>query len=250
MSYWKDLEEQDILGKLAPLFREGRLYIDPEDQKIKKPRQVMLITNPFIFAKPATWMNCALWHQIYFKQLGVIHSACFECFKVVVRPETVKELFQVCDIMQELALPGKCGIEVREYVKHLYGAYFYCKGLEEGREIYSFVKDTMQREIRPDISVILKRGCTEFELLHGDSKKYEQKDYDRKLETWMETHSDIAALDFEQPEYLKIHIKRGWLAWAYKNNDKTCLEFNDGEDFVKQPATYHDIKDANHGNDL
>jgi len=240
MSYWKELEEEDILGKLQGLFAKGRLYIDPEDLKIKKPQQVMLITNPWIFTKQAPWMNCALWHQIYFNELKIIHSKCFECFKVVVRPETVKELFGVLEQMEFMGLPGKCGIEPREYVKHLYGAYFYCRGLDEGKYIYQLVKETMEREIRPDISVILKRGCTEFELMHGDSKKYEQKEYDKKMEALLEEYVDVPIYTFEQPEYLKTHIKKMWLMFAYKNNDKTCLEYNDGEDYIAQPTTYHE----------
>jgi len=244
MSYWDELGKKDLVGKLLPLFTQGKLFIDPEDNKIKRPNQVMLINNPWIFIKTAEWTNCALWHQVYFNQLKIIHSACFECFKVVVRPETVKELFAVYDVMQNLDLHSKCGIELRDTIGKLYGAYFYCHGLEKGKQTYRTVKKAMDEKIRPDMDIILKRGCSEFEQLHGDSSKYEQKGYDKEIEELLEANSDIPVLLFTQPEIVKTYIKRMWLAWAWKNNDKTCLEFNDGKAFIAQPVTYHeDVKE-------
>jgi hypothetical protein len=248
VTYWEDLEKQDLIGKLKPLFNAGHLYIDPENGKIKRPGQVMMITNPWVFTKQADWTNCAVWHQIYFKCLNAIHSGCYRCYKVVVRPQTVRELFDLHEVMQQLGLAGKCGVETREYTKHLYGAYFYCNGLEDGKRIYRIVSDAIAKELRPDMDVILKRGCTEFEMMHGDSSKYEQSEEDRQTERLLEDNMDIPPATFAQPDILKTHIKRSWLAWAYKNNDRTCLEYNDGEDFVAQPTTYHE-EDINHGSD-
>jgi len=240
MSYWKELEKNDLISLLKPLFDNGRLYVDYNDCKIKLRQRVMAPNVPWIFIKPAPWANCDLWHQVYFKQLGTIHSACFECFKVVLRPRTVKELFRLYNVMQDLNLPSKCGVELRDYVGELYGAYFYCQGLEHGKEVFGIVKEALDKNMEPGLPIILKRGCTEFELLHGDSRQYEQKDRDKHVEKMLEENSDIPIIAFEQPEIIKTFIKRMWLAWAYKNNDKTCLEFNDGNDFVEQPVTYHE----------
>jgi len=247
-SMWKEIEKNDLIGKLKPLFMNGRLYVDPEDNKIRRVKQVMHVNNPWIFIQQPDWINCGLWHQIYFDQLKIIHSACFSCFKVVVTPKTVKELFQLYDIMLSLDLPSKCGAELRPYVDRLYGGYFYCKDLDNGRQIYDLVKPIVQREIREDIDIILKRGCTEFEQLHGDSSKYEQTEHDSNLERILDENSDIPIQVMTQPEIVKNHVKRMWLAWAYKNKDWTCLEFNDGEDLddnkPQKPTTYHEpIKD-------
>jgi hypothetical protein len=240
MSYWGELEKQDLIGRLKPLFDKGSLFVDPDDGKIKQPLQVMLVNTPWVFVKQAEWANCSVWHRIYFNQFRAIHSGCYSCYKVVVRPQTVKELFELNDVMQRLGLASKSGIEVRDYTKHLYGAYFYCNGLEDGKRIYRIVADVVAKELRPDMDVILKRGCTEFEMLHGDSRKYEQSEEDKQVESLLEANLDIPIATYMQPDFVVSHIKRIWLSWAYKNNDKTCLEFNDGKDFVEQPVTYHE----------
>ncbi len=240
MSYWKELNERNIIGRLKPLFDAGVLYVDIVDGKIRKRAQVVAYNTPWIFIKQPTWLNCELWSHVYYSQLNAIHSACFNCYKVVVRPTTVKELFEVYEVMQRLDRPSKCGIELRSYVGALYGAYFYCKGLEQGKKIHAFVRDIMTKEVRSDISVILKRGCTEFENAHGDSRNYVQKEEDRAIQDLLDKHSDIPSLVITQPDFLKDYVQSMWLAWAYRNGDKTCLEFNDGADIITQPVTYHE----------
>jgi hypothetical protein len=242
-SYWEELTKWDLIDKLQPLFRGGSYYYDKDSCKIKK-HEVLAVNMPWIFARRPEWMNCGLWHQVYFQCLRSVHSQCLNCYKVVVKPQTVKQLFALHELMIDLNLPSKCGIELRDYVKSLYGGYFYCRGPEEGQKRYNGVRGLVSRHVSPEVVVTLKRGCTELEILKGDLSKYELTEDDRKWEEIVSQNVDIPDWNGVQPELIKNHIKRMWIAWAYSKNDQTALEFNDGNDLVTQPVTYHDEKGA------
>ena len=234
-SYWEELGKWDLLGRLKPLLEKGAYYYDKDTCKIKK-HEVLGINVPWVFIRRPNWMNCAVWHQVYFQCLNAIHSQCLSCYKIVVTPRTVKELFDLYELMVDLGLDGKCGLDTRTYTRAKYGGYFYTQTLEEGEYLYPYIRE----RISPELPVILKRGCTEFEMLRGDSSKYEQTEDDKKWEQIVEANIDIPDWNGTQPEILVNHIKRLWIAMAYKSDDMTALEFNDGEHLVPQPTTYHE----------
>lgn len=250
MTYWEELSKWDLIDKLKPLIQKGAYYYDKDTCKIKK-HEVLGVNVPWLFIKRPSWMNCAVWHQVYFQCLRAIHSQCLKCYKVAVTPSTVRQLFDLYDVMLDMNLPSKCGIDLRNYTKARYGAYFYAQSVEEGQEIYQKVRDRLSRRLDlKDMPIILKRGCTEFELYLGDSAKYEQSEDDKEWERIVEANVDIPDWDGEQPQVLKNHIKRLWIAFAYRSNDMTSLEFNDGKDLITPLREYHmegDQDDGRHG---
>lgn len=72
-------------------------------------------------------------------------------------------MLKVLELQRKLGYPAKAGIETRKTVDGLYGAYFYCRGVEQGRERF----DDLRALIPPHIPMILKRYCTEFEIRGG-----------------------------------------------------------------------------------
>lgn len=187
---------------------------------------------------------CGRYQDIFAKKIGFIHSRCHECWKVVVKPHTVEELFKLYDYQQRIDIPAKCGVEVRKYVPRLYGGYFYNKSLEQGRECHRIVEEGIHKIISKDIEVVLKRGCTEFEMQFGASDKWkilpEQKKYEDKFETLFV--QDIADPDVT-PDYIAANTKRKWLKFAAeaKPPDLTYLKFTGGKYLTEHIdyVTYH-----------
>jgi len=245
-SLWEDLSKWDLIDRMKPLLQKGAYYYDPESCKIKK-HEVIAVNIPWIFIRRPKWMNCGVWHQVYFQCLKAIHSQCLECYKVVATPRTVRELFDLYELMQQMDFPSKCGVDMRPYTKALYGAYFYTKTLEDGERLYTIVREQISENISPDLPVILKRACTEFEMLRGDSANYEQTEDEKKWEEIVKANVDIPDWDGYQPDIVINHIKRLWIAWAYKSNDMTALEFNDGNDLVVPLRTHHKEGDTQNG---
>jgi hypothetical protein len=107
-----------------------------------------------------------------FKRFGVIQEYCFQCYKVVVEPRTVMELFKLLILFETLHLPNnnrrKCMTELRPNCSGTYKGYVYCGGLEEGNEVHDLVRKAVSNEISPDISINLKRGCSEYAIAYPE----------------------------------------------------------------------------------
>ena len=174
-----------------------------------------------------------------------IPPPCLCCWKVVVMPRTVRELFQLLKIELEMVAENpycfcKCGIEKREEVERLYGGYFYCNDLQQGLIRLSQVKERVHAEISPDVPVILKRACTEYERKYGPSDKWDQLRNPSNEATWQsllkvfKTTKQFA----KQPTLIQKHIQLTWVAFAAMNGDKSVKELNGGKSLYPGYVTY------------
>jgi len=109
-------------------------------------------------------------HFAVFNKFEVIPKYCFECYKVLVEPRTVVELFKLLIVMEKINLLNdntrKVMVEGRVGITGAYKGYVYCRGLKEGGEVLDIVRQVVSDEISPDVHVVLKRGCSEFVLAH------------------------------------------------------------------------------------
>jgi len=237
------LKATDILDRIDSVMnKDGRMhyFIDGKDGKIKPiPPESMDINSPWNHTHQDPDRACRLYH-LMFDCMEFIPSKCLKCWKVVARPRTVKELIAVTEVQVELGKYGKAGIEERPYVHGLYGAYWYCNSKEEGMERHREVREAISREVSPDVPVILKRYCTEFEIKLGPSSGYNPPMLAKYWEKRFEELVEFPGKEIPQPQYLKDHVMLNWLRFAYVNGDSTALEFNEGQHFVSTPVTYHD----------
>ena len=248
MFNYKEAKKKDLINFLTPLFKKGTVYIRPDDHKLGM-RTGMMWNTPWVYAGDRIadqTTNCILFQSIVLKYFNYIPARCQECWKVVARPQTVSQLFEVCDFQQTSDRPSKCGIELRDGTSALYGAYWYNKSVEEGFECKAYVERAMA-EISSDIGVILKRGCTEFERKFGPSIDWRVLDDQPEMEQYLQDHLVIEDhSDFRQPEMLTDNVKCRWLEFAFEHGDKTYLEFTDQAPMFPELVTYHlpEVKDG------
>jgi hypothetical protein len=126
---------------------------------------------------------------------------------------------------------------MRDYVDRLYGAYWYNRSLEEGRETYRRVREQL-----PDrIPMILKLGCTEYERKCGPSDQWKvdgfQKAAEELIEQWID-FNPWQAYDQSIPVIHDIHWR--WIRWACASGDQTYLELTEGQRLYPPPVTYHE----------
>ena len=229
----------DALNHAVKLLQPGRGYVlDPETQKIRRMVDAMDPNSPWIHIRQSGTKLCYL-QQHFFDSFKRIPSMCMKCWKIVVMPKTIVQLFDLHDLMEELDYESKCGIERREFVPRNYGGYFYTESKDEGMARYREVREIVSDTISPDVNVILKRYCTEFELQKGPSKAYNQpKDtahWEKLYFDLFEKGSDYAT----QPPHLKNHIKRTWIEWAWASGDMTVKTLNNGDPLYTPSDTYH-----------
>ncbi len=273
-----NLVNADIYTGTADKLLQGGAYkIDAETNKIMPILRSKASNVPWIYVRTDSSKECEFWHYIVFEVYGLFPIGCLNCWKVVVRPRTVKELFQLHEY-EENVYTGhcKCGIEIRDYVHGNYGGYFYSNSFEEGIECYGIVRKGIDKHISPDVPVILKRACTEFEMKYGDSSKWEEildkgfyfdkdknrlslfsgealelklgdvrRNFDLIEKKRKESRGDMPheGMGNDQPGFVKIATMRKWLEHAYSIGDKTTLEFNEnGKPFYTPSVTYHNKK--------
>ncbi|KKN32401.1 hypothetical protein LCGC14_0814190 [marine sediment metagenome] len=232
LPYYLEVSKWDIVSKLQPLFENGTLFLR-EDGKIDHVRKPIW-HPPWAFIQHMG-KDCFLYHKIYFTHWKRIHSECQKCWKVVCEPRTLDELFQLYHVQRKLNYPSKCGAEVsRENSSKKYGGYFYCNRLDEGQKRYEEVKGLL-----PDMPVILKRACTEYEQELGDSKDWEITP-EQEEEEWILRDSFVNnVVDYSQARHLIAHLHKFWIHTAYQMGDETYLNYTGGNKLFPDLRTYH-----------
>jgi len=205
--YWEYID-RDIITPLVDAFRAKDCYL--RGDKIYIPLTDSIF-SPWVHAKIRTDTNCHRYQMVYHPAYKFIPQKCFTCWKVVQKPRNLSELFEICQYQKEMRVPAKCGIETRQHVQGLYGAYWYNKTQEEGLERLAVVRKDFS-----DIPAILKRGCTEFEMSHGPSDQWVQHkkfvDLEEKLddifvEIWRDDASCVRGLpDKPHPWFIEENI--------------------------------------------
>lgn len=231
----------NLINICKPLIKQG-YYLDL-DGKLKSESRVAT-DMPWVFCRQDDSRRCNLWHSVFFGVFGWLPSQCLECWKVVVRPKTLQDLFELREVQRNLELSSKCGIEVRETVHGLYGGYFYCDSKDQGFEVLKVVREEISKNLKNEAPAFLKRGCTEFEHKFGDSLNWEehvteqQIAVEKKLSCFIDTRERI-----EQPQVVKDSIYKRWIEWAYQNGDPTYSLYTGGKPLYEPYRTYEKEND-------
>ena len=105
----------DLMAKAKGLI--GRGYsIRPSDNKIVTTTPSKSVDAPWYYTRQHPELNCNLWHHITFRVFDILPQGCMSCWKVVVRPRTVKELFMLLHI-QEDHYKGACKLGMEEILE-------------------------------------------------------------------------------------------------------------------------------------
>lgn len=236
MGYYEDIKGSDLLTRMKRLLENGGYFLR-DDGKIAAQHRISW-DQPWHHVRHHPMLKCHTWHEVLFNVISMglpreerfVPSNCQNCYKVVVRPKTLTQLFALLDLQKQLDRPSKCGIETRETVPALYGGYFYNLGLESGLECYRAVRAAVDSypKLGKDVNVLLKRGCTEFEHAIGPSDKWVVTNKQLQIEAILDQILAKDDIDRRQPEYNLRYIHRKWIEWAYFVGDQTYREFTAG----------------------
>jgi hypothetical protein len=248
---YMELDNLALVRKLRPLLERGGYILRPSDSKFIPKITSMAWDSPWVYVKSVPQARCDLYHRVFFNILRHVHSYCRSCWKVVVRPRNLVELFDLLDFQFKMCVPCKCGIERRQTVNGLYGGYFYTRSKEEGLERYKEVRELVNQYLSPETPVILKRYCTEFELgdghgIEGFGPSDQMPDVtpeERAMEKYIESNFPSIGCNNPQPDHLIASTMMSWIDYAFKHGDQTYSEFTNGSKLVKDYITYHNTKE-------
>ena len=240
MGLYEELEIADILTQTVQRnLDEGKWKLD-SDRKIKYELSHPVNSGWSIKNDPME-RDCVRWLHTYFLQIyKKLPPPCMGCFKVVVMPETLTDLFKIHELQKNLGLHSKCGIEQRPYTPRLYGGYWYAPlgcSIEEAQELGKKVKGEVDKLFGGRVKTILKRACTEMELQYGNSNEWELTEYDEFHYSLFDAMFAKVELPKEVPGFALTHTMKQWIEFAYEHGDKTCEKYMD-KPIVNPPVDY------------
>jgi hypothetical protein len=241
-----NLDKINLIKRLKTVLGPGGGYhARVEDGKFVPNMPTMATDAPWVYVKVSPGMRCDIYHRILFNILNMVPSRCRECWKVVVRPRTVVELFDLYEFQREMGVPCKCGTEQRETVHGLYGGYFYCRGEKEGQERYQEVRELVNAHLSVETPVILKRYCTEYEIgpnsLGPSDALPDMTDDELWLEEYVIAHFPSVGFGTPQPDHITSHVMMEWVQYAYKHGDETFKVFTDGSPLFKPYSGFSNL---------
>ena len=244
MALYEDLRSVDLIKPIEKAIRSG---------EIPQPNTKGKIVLENAWHPQRNWVDvkydlnrrCDLWWGIYFEHYKFIPKGCRNCWKVVVKPRNLKELFLISDIQHKTQRNSKAGIEKREYTGNQggYSAFWYAdldKGLKDGRRLFEDVSKDLKDVT--DLKPILKRGCTEMEIKFSPSSKWDEFAEEGKWDV-LESRLDdffVKGSQVEEPILVfKTHSLISWIEYALAHGDPSVAEFIDQDSNVPKPETYH-----------
>lgn len=225
----EELRAGDILGPIKSLIDNHTLLLG-NDGKIRPFLRARRTDTPWIIVRQPMDRLCAKWMQIYWNYYRFLPAGCFSCWKIVAKIDNLDELMRVHKLQVELDLPGKAGLDRRDYTPDNYGAFWYSPrkgGLKEARELHSLLVKKVHKICGSTIPVILKRGCTEMELMLGPSDKWQYTEQMQRFEQLLDTTFVDPSKQFPTPPVEKTKIMREWIEFAWEIYDPTFSLYSD-----------------------
>jgi len=259
--YYNEVMRLDIISMARDLLEQRILHLRDIDGKLEGNSKLGWDT-PWHHVKQGERTNCHFWNTIMFQHLfkkvpqslkkgrAWVPIGCQSCFKIVVRPQTLRGLFALEALQERLGYESKCGIELRPHVFGLYGGYFYTRSLQEGHERYAEVRAEVDKtqDLGPDVPVILKRGCTEMEFETGPSDQWLVYPEQIEVEQLIEQKINHDLVMRGQPQH-GVHFVHGrWIRFAYQWGDPTVFDYC--ENLYPSYVTYHDREVSDDGDRL
>lgn len=164
--------------------------------------------------------------------------SCRNCFKVKVRLESFRQLQAAYAIAKTLDAPAaKCGPTVDMATSaDRYSMFVYLNGLDAARQMRAKVRAAADAhpQLGPDVQVIIKRGCTEFEIACGPSDRWTFPEGLAELEERL--YATFAAPASPRPP--KAASLACWIATAFRIGDETYLDATGGRRLYPAVVTY------------
>lgn len=185
------ISDQDVVQKFRNL---SRVVIDA---KITTA-QVFRGMPPHLW-KDAHPYGCAR-QKAVFNTFNAIPKYCFDCYKVSIAPRNVVELFKLQMIFEKIVLPldntRKCMVEERNNCSGTYTGLIYCRGIKEGNEVRKILRKVVSEDIAPQVSVTLKRGCSEFGHSHPEYARIDREGLIMQYRKDWQIHEDFIDNNF------------------------------------------------------
>jgi len=186
-----------------------------------------LLTQFYRGRLPDSWPNqlpgACNRHMSLFNIFNIIPKYCFDCYKVIIEPRNIIELFKIMMVFEKHTFPDdntrKCLVEGRPKISGTYKAMVYCRSINEGEEIIQMLEKILSDEISNNIPVNLKRGCSEYAIAYPEYATIEKGVAPMEYKSeWQksEDHADQNATLTKTPDAQDTHNRPTYVLEDYK----------------------------------
>jgi hypothetical protein len=182
------------------------------------------------------FLNLFMFEQVYAKAAAPV--GCEACYKIKVAPRTLRELVAGYETATRTPCMSKWGVELfNPHSQAIYAGYFYFTGLEAARAQFPVIRKMVDEhpKLGPEVPMIIKRGCTNYEVALGPSDKYSFRPELREVEAYFKSRFRPAE---PSPKTLAEVLYGQWTPFAFRIGDDTYLDFTGGKPLYPKPVTY------------
>lgn len=164
---------------------------------------------------------------------------CRNCYKVQVKPRTLRQLHAVLRIARPLGLTFKCGTTLT--VPHMAGPYaalFYTDTLARAKEVFHQVRRAVDdhEALGNEVPMGIKRGCTEYELACGPSDCFDFPPERAELEAQLLAR--LRPLRKADTRKAELWTLLRWNHVAFRIGDETYHDLTGGRRLYPEPVLY------------
>ncbi len=171
---------------------------------------------------------------------GAVPHGCRTCFKVQMRPRNLRELHASYEIAQSLPYAFKSGVGLgARYQSGPYGTLFYLESLDHARQAHADIAGKLAQAAPAmrDMPLVIKRGCTEYEIFCGPSDKFAFAEDLPEIEVALLARLRPVARELRASAPPQAVFMR-WIQAAYQIGDETYMDFTGGKRLYPQTVTY------------
>ena len=184
--------------------------------------------------------------QVIYKQKA-IPLACQQCYKVKIYYQNVEQLVSFKAILEKIDHVSKSGCELDSPISQgIWSSYIYTHGLDMAFDIYDTILNIIQKDPKKweSLRIVIKRGCTEFELALGPSQDWVFENNIAKVEDALLKVFEVRTININKDE-IKMKDRSvyiNWLKTAHQIGDNSYLKLTNEQSFYPKTTNYIDLK--------
>ncbi|BAE50260.1 hypothetical protein [Paramagnetospirillum magneticum] len=234
-------------GGAPPLRFAGRTADENLAHAIEAVKLRVLPSGALDFAKPPSrseWyllvrsapdLRCQEYNAFLFRHAyagTTVPRGCGECYKIKIVPPDLRALVALRSLLESLTGPCKCGVDFyNPHSRDFYAGFFYYDGLNAARADYPALRAAIdaQPHLGPDVPMIIKRGCSNYEAACGPSDRWTFPEGMAELEAGLRARFQPTIPAPADYRLRRMTAMVHWIKFAYWIKDDSYLDFTGGK---------------------
>lgn len=226
-------------GRLV-LSDDGRYRLSGDDsEQALLSNDTPALPTQGTFAAPCRFLNNFLFKLVYGE--AQVPYGCRACYKIWVRPASVRALFALKEVMDATPYTSKIKVEALNPLSpNVYLGIVYGGDLAETRAIYHVLRTAISADPRlgADVPMEIRRGCQNYEQLCGPSDLYTFDPALEAVEAALLEHFIKPAPPTRPKPHRDAAARLRMLQIAHQLGDESYKDFTGGKSLSMSPVCY------------